>query len=53
LALHKALGETRTPYFILVRPDQGGTGLVTYSELAGFKSVDSFLEILRKSAGIQ
>jgi peroxiredoxin len=52
-ALHKALGETRTPYFILVRPDQGGTGLVTYSELAGFKGVDSFLEILRKSAGIQ
>ena len=47
-ALHKALGETRTPYFILVRIDQGGTGLVTYSELAGFKGVESFLEIIRK-----
>jgi len=53
LALHKALGETRTPYFILVRLDQGGDGLVTYSELAGFKGVESFLEILRKSAGIK
>ena len=52
-ALHKALGETRTPYFILVRLDQGGTGLVTYSELSGFKGVDSFLEIIRKSAGIK
>jgi len=52
-ALHKALGETRTPYFILVRIDQGGTGLVTYSELSGFKGVESFLEIIRKSAGIQ
>jgi len=52
LALHKALGETRTPYFILVRLDQGGTGVVTYSELAGFKGVESFLEILRKTAGI-
>ena len=52
-ALHKALGETRTPYFILVRIDQGGTGLVTYSELSGFKGVESFLEIIRKSAGIK
>ena len=52
-ALHKALGETRTPYFLLVRPDQGGTGLVTYSELSGFKGVDSFLEIIRKSAGFK
>ena len=52
-ALHKALGETRTPYFILVRIDQGGTGLVTYSELAGFKGVESFLEIIRNSAGIR
>jgi thiol-disulfide isomerase/thioredoxin len=51
-ALHKALGETRTPYFLLVRVDQRGTGLVTYSELAGFKGVESFLEVLRKSAGI-
>jgi len=52
-ALHKALGETRTPYFILVRIDQGGTGLVTYSELAGFRGVESFLEIIRKSVGIR
>jgi peroxiredoxin len=52
-ALHKALGETRTPYFILVRIDQGGTGLVTYSELSGFKGVESFLEIIRTSAGIK
>jgi hypothetical protein len=53
LALHKALGETRTPYYLLVRLDQGGSGLVTYSELAGFKGLESFLEILRKSAGIE
>jgi peroxiredoxin len=51
--LHKALGETRTPYFILVRIDQGGAGLVTYSELSGFKGVESFLEIIRTSAGIR
>jgi peroxiredoxin len=51
--LHKALGETRTPYFILVGINQGGAGEVTYSELAGFKEVESFLEIIRKSAGIK
>jgi len=52
-ALHKALGETRTPYFILVKIDSGGPGLVTYSELAGFKGVESFLEIIRQSVGIK
>jgi peroxiredoxin len=51
--LHKALGETRTPYFVLVKIDSGGTGLVTYSELAGFKGVESFLEMIRQSAGIK
>jgi peroxiredoxin len=51
--LHKALGETRTPYFLLVKIDPGGPGLVTYSELAGFKGVESFLEIIRQAAGIK
>ena len=50
--LHKALGETRTPYFLLVKIDPGGPGLVTYSELAGFKGVESFLEIIRQASGI-
>ena len=50
-ALHKALGETRTPYFILVGISPGGTGEVTYSELAGFKGVEAFLEILKISRG--
>jgi hypothetical protein len=51
--LHKALGETRTPYFFLVGLNPGGTGEVIYSELAGFKGVESFLEIIRKSAGFK
>lgn len=51
--LHKALGETRTPYFILVKIGPGGAGLVTYSELAGFKGVESFLEIIRQAVGIK
>jgi peroxiredoxin len=50
--LHKALGETRTPYFFVVQLDKKEPPRVIYSELGGFKSVESFLGAILKSAGI-
>jgi peroxiredoxin len=50
--LHKALGETRTPYFFVVQLDQGKAPRVIYSELGGIKRVESFLETIRQSAGL-
>jgi peroxiredoxin len=51
--LHKALGETRTPYFIVVKLEKGAPPRVVYSELAGFKAVDSFLQTIKQSAGLK
>ena len=50
--LHKALGETRTPYFFVVQLDKKEPPRVIYSELGGFKSVESFLATILKAAGI-
>lgn len=51
--LHKALGETRTPYFIVVKLEKGAPPRVVYSELSGFKAVDSFLQTIKQSAGLK
>lgn len=51
--LHKALGETRTPYFFAVKLDKGQPPRVIYSELGGIKSLESFLHTIRKSAGLK
>jgi peroxiredoxin len=51
--LHKALGETRTPYFFVVKLDKGQPPRVIYSELGGIKGLEPFLDILRKSAGLK
>jgi peroxiredoxin len=51
--LHKALGETRTPYFFVVKLDKGQPPRVIYSELGGIKGVEPFLDTIRKSAGLK
>jgi hypothetical protein len=51
-AIHKALGEVRTPYFIGVRLKQDGSGEVFYSKLGGFTDADKFLKLMTKSSGI-
>ncbi|MBI5583245.1 MAG: TlpA family protein disulfide reductase [Deltaproteobacteria bacterium] len=51
--LHKALGETRTPYFFVVKLNKGEAPRVIYSELGGIKRVESFLETIRQSAGLK
>lgn len=43
-ALHKLLGETRTPYFIGVRIGPDGSQRVIHSRLGAFESVERFLD---------
>jgi peroxiredoxin len=51
--LHKALGETRTPYFFVVKLDPKEPPRVIYSELGGIKKVETFLETIMRAAGLQ
>ncbi len=52
-AIHKCLGETRTPYFFVVAPEPGGSQKVVYSKLGGIKNLDSFLQTIRDRADIE
>jgi thiol-disulfide isomerase/thioredoxin len=43
-AIHKALGEVRSPYFIAIKINKDGTHTVVHSELNSFKEARTFLE---------
>jgi hypothetical protein len=51
-AIHKAIGEVRTPYFIGVRLSGDGGAEVFYSKLGGFSNSKKFLDLMVKSSGI-
>jgi len=52
-ALHRLLGELRTPYFIVVRLSPGAVPQVVYAKLGGFEQVDPFLGLVVKSAEVR
>ncbi len=45
-SIHKILGETRTPYFIVVRNKPGKTPTVVYSKVGSFGDPEKFLELI-------
>lgn len=51
-AIHKALGEVRTPYFIGVKLNSDGSHEVFYSKLGGFKNANNFLKLMVKLSGL-
>ena len=52
-AVHKALGQVKTPYFIGVTIHQDGSHEVFYSELGAFKKADDFLKLMVKLSGLK
>jgi peroxiredoxin len=52
-AIHKALGQVKTPYFIGVKIDQDGSHEVFYSQLGAFKKADDFLKSMVKLSGLK
>ena len=52
-AIHKALGQVKTPYFIGVRINDDGSHTVFYSKLGAFKKPDEFLQSMIKLSGMK
>ena len=51
--LHKALGETRTPCFIVVLTTSGKTGKVVYSQVGSFGEPGPFLDLILRKSGLE
>lgn len=50
--LHKLLGETRTPYFIVVKLNGDNPPEVIYSKLGAIANIDLFLSQIAKLSGL-
>jgi thiol-disulfide isomerase/thioredoxin len=52
-AIHEALGDVRSPYFIAIKINKNGTHEVIHSELDSFKDAETFLELMIDASGLQ
>ncbi|MFH1480773.1 MAG: TlpA disulfide reductase family protein [Pseudomonadota bacterium] len=50
---HKQLGETRTPYFIVIKNNEDGSHRVIYSKLGGIQAVETFLKRIMELSGLE
>ena len=52
-AIHQALGDVRTPYFIVVKISQDGTHQVIHSELDSFEEAQVFLKLIVSASDLR
>jgi len=52
-AIHKACGEVRTPYFIVVKINDDGTHQIVHAQLGNYPGAEPFLEIVLKASGLK
>ena len=51
--IHKACGEVRTPYFIVVKINDDGTHRIVHSQLGEYPGAQPFLELILKASGLK
>jgi thiol-disulfide isomerase/thioredoxin len=51
--IHKACGEVRTPYFIVVKINEDGSHLIVHSQLGEYPGAKPFLELVLKSSELK
>jgi len=52
-SIHKACGEVRTPYFIVVKNNEDGSHQIVHAQLGGFPGAQPFLDLVLKVSGLQ
>jgi peroxiredoxin len=52
-SIHKACGEVRTPYFIVVKINDDGSHQIVHAQLGGYPGAEPFLEIVLKASGLK
>ena len=51
--IHKAYGEVRTPYFIVIKINEDGTHQIVHSQLGEYPGAEPFLELVLKASGLK
>jgi len=51
--IHKACGEVRTPYFMVVKINEDGTHQIVHTQLGEYPGAESFLELVLKASGLK
>ena len=52
-AIHKACGEVRTPYFIVLKINDDGTHQIVHAQLGNYPGAEPFLEIVLKASELK
>jgi thiol-disulfide isomerase/thioredoxin len=51
--IHKACGEVRTPYFIVVKINDDGTHQIVHAQLGNYPGAEPFLELVLNASGLK
>jgi len=51
--IHKACGEVRSPYYMVVKINEDGTHQIVHTQLGNYPGAEPFLEIVLKASGLK
>ena len=51
--IHKACGEVRTPYFMVIKINENGTHQIVHTQLGDYPGAEPFLELALKTSGLK